>query len=365
MSPATEIRIALSTGRFDLSVDTGWDASSVALFGPSGSGKTTILEVLAGVRQAGETRIVLYGERIEDSAARFRLPPEKRGIGWVPQDASLFPHLSVEQNLRFGMARSREGASLRRAIEVLEIEPLLSRRPAELSGGEGQRVALARALASGPRLLLLDEPLASLDLPLRARIFPDLLRLRDRAGIPILYVTHDPGEALALARHVLVLDRGRIAAAGSPEELLRSPAAVRLLDLVEMENRFLIESVERPPEGPPRLRTRGGIVLHPAPGFRAMEGEPVGVRADDIIVAIEPIGPLSAQNRLSGIVVGLIERGGRCLLEVESSGERIHAAITQHAARSLGVSAGMEVTLLFKAAAVHTIGELGGRGPAE
>ena len=162
------------------------------------------------------------GEPLVDSARGVSLPPERRRVGYVPQDAGLFPHLSVVENVRFG-ARADRGA-VDAAIDTLEIRPLLDRRPRTLSGGERQRVALARALATRPRLLLLDEPLAALDAGLRDRVLPWLLRVRDAWSLPCLYVTHNVGEALAAASHLLVMREGRVEAAGEPRALLGAPA---------------------------------------------------------------------------------------------------------------------------------------------
>ncbi len=358
MKGPSEIRIVHRLRDFRLEISARWEAPVVAIFGASGSGKTSILEILAGIRHADEAYAVLGGRTLDDSARGIRIPAERRGLGWVPQDASLFPHLSVEGNLRFGLSRSGDTAPLRRAIEMLEIGHLLGRRPAELSGGERQRVALARALASGPRGLLLDEPLASLDLPLRARIFPFLIRLRDVTALPMIYVTHDAGEATALATHVLVIEEGRLVASGSPDDLLRSPAALRLLDLVRLENRFIVREVTvREEDELVGLTTETGLILSAPRGCTVRPGEIVGIRSEEILIATGEVKNLSAQNVVPGVVESIHDQEGRCLLSIRCFGERIRSAVTRHAAATLGLVPGRPVSLVFKAYAIHRIGE--------
>lgn len=190
--------------------------SVLGLSGPSGAGKTTLLEAMAGIRPAAGTLRV--GDRVLlDTARGIDLPPQARRVGYVPQDALLFPHLSVRANLTYGAADDRR---LSHVLEMLDIRTLVDRRPAALSGGERQRVALGRALMATPALLLLDEPLAGVDPDRRGRILPYLERVRQEFSVPMLYVTHDAGELRTLADRVLLVEGGRVTAAGSPETLL-------------------------------------------------------------------------------------------------------------------------------------------------
>jgi molybdate transport system ATP-binding protein len=195
----------------------GTDAAVTALFGPSGSGKTTILSILAGLRRPEAGRVALGGRVLQDSAAGLWLPPEARRIGYVFQDQLLFPHLSVRGNLLYGWRRRPAGArsvGFDRAVQVLELEALLERLPHTLSGGQRQRVALARALLYGPELLLLDEPLASLDAALKQRVLEYVEGVLREWHIPTLYVTHDAAEVSRLAEWVVRLDGGRVTAVG-------------------------------------------------------------------------------------------------------------------------------------------------------
>jgi molybdate transport system ATP-binding protein len=203
--------VRVRQGGFTLRVDERLDTASLGLFGPSGAGKTTLLEAIAGLRRPDAGEIAL-NDRVLFSAARgVDVPIHHRHVGYVPQDLALFPHMSVRRNILYGSERGR-AMRLERVIAVLEIEPLIGRRVADLSGGERQRVAVARALMSSPDLLLMDEPLASVDAPLRRRIVPYLQRVRDELRVPMIYVSHDESEVRAMAEWVLWLERGAVAA---------------------------------------------------------------------------------------------------------------------------------------------------------
>ena len=201
--------IELTQGSFTLTAAVRLEARAAALFGPSGAGKTTILDAIAGLRTPRRGSIVIGDRVLFSSAAGVNLPAHKRHVGYVPQDVALFPHMNVRRNVLYGR---HPGLSpdLDRVVNMLEIEPLLARRVTELSGGERQRVAVGRALMSGPSLLLLDEPLAAVDVPLRRRILPYLQRVRDELRIPIVYVSHDRSEAEELADVVVTIENGQV-----------------------------------------------------------------------------------------------------------------------------------------------------------
>jgi molybdate transport system ATP-binding protein len=201
--------IVLVQGAFTLEMSTRLDAPITALFGPSGSGKTTTLDAIAGLRTPGRGTIAVNDRILFSSESRLNLPPHQRHVGYMPQDVALFPHMNVRKNLLYGR---HPGVSpeLDRVVGMLEIDRLVDRQVNDLSGGERQRVALGRALMSGPSLLLLDEPLAAVDVPLRRRILPYLQRVRDALKIPILYVSHDREEVDELADAIVHLDGGRV-----------------------------------------------------------------------------------------------------------------------------------------------------------
>ncbi|NUR56217.1 MAG: ATP-binding cassette domain-containing protein [Acidobacteria bacterium] len=213
-----QVDIQLTQGTFRLEVSTTVNGRATALFGSSGAGKTTTLDAIAGLREPNRGRIALGDRVVFSSADRINVPAHHRRVGYVPQDVALFPHMDVRANLIYGR---HPGTSppLERVVSMLEIEALVDRRVGALSGGERQRVALGRALMSGPSLLLLDEPLAAVDVPLRRRILPYLERVRDELHLPIVYVSHDRDEVRRLADHVVILEGGRVIASGPPSIL--------------------------------------------------------------------------------------------------------------------------------------------------
>ena len=214
--------VRLPLAHFTLEIDAAIDARVTAIFGPSGSGKTCLLELIAGLRQPAAGSVELASSVLSDRAGHRFVAPQHRAIGYVPQDGALFPHLSVRENLLYGFTTTRarpSGLSFAHVAEVLEISPLLPRAIVTLSGGEKQRVALGRALLAAPRLLLLDEPLASLDAALKERLLPYLLRIRDEFAIPMIYVTHSPDEVVALCDDALIMRSGKIEKRGRPDDL--------------------------------------------------------------------------------------------------------------------------------------------------
>ncbi|MDP0499894.1 MAG: ATP-binding cassette domain-containing protein [Verrucomicrobiota bacterium JB022] len=225
MGKALEIEIRLPLDRFSLSIEVASEAQVSGLFGPSGSGKTSLLEVVAGLRKAARGKVTFGDEVWQDSSRRIFRPTQKRLVGYVPQGNLLFPHWDVRRNLLAGERRARRlgpshKATYEQVVKVLELGPLLARSTRDLSGGESQRVALGRALCSGARLLLLDEPMASLDSSLRLRIIDYLQRIKHEFGTRMIIVSHQPLDLLAICDEVYVLNAGKLQASGSPVEVL-------------------------------------------------------------------------------------------------------------------------------------------------
>jgi molybdate transport system ATP-binding protein len=215
-------------GSFVLDIGFEINGQVVGIFGSSGAGKTTLLELIAGLRHPAWGRIAVDDRVLTDIHSHTFLPPEHRGFGYIPQDLALFPHLSVRKNLRYGQKDTSAGITFEHVIAALEIDSLLDRAIAELSGGQKQRVAFARALLASPRLLLLDEPLASLDQELKWKIIPYLKRIRDEFTIPMLYVSHSPDEMVGLCDRVIVLREGKCLLTSPPEEIFEASTSMTL-----------------------------------------------------------------------------------------------------------------------------------------
>ena len=357
MSGETWIRARIDREGFRLDVDLRCDARVAVLFGPSGSGKTTLLEAVLGLHAHARPTVRLAGRWLDDPERGLSLPIHERALGWVPQEPLLFPHLDVLGNLRFGLPRAGSDGtrSLAAAIEVLELGPLLARRVDALSGGERARVALGRALASGPRALLLDEPLAALDLGLRARVLPYLLRVRDALDLPILYITHDPDEAQIVGEWVAVLDGGRLVAAGAPAAVLWSRAVLPLSEALGLEN-VLEARVLACSDGTARVETRAGLQLSvPAPAPLA-PGQMLrlGLRAQDLLLATEPPGRISARNVLAAQVTRVEPSDAGSLVHADA-GDALVAKVTDEAVRALDLAPGRRVFLVIKAQSLRRL----------
>ena len=343
-----EIDVRLPLAPFTLDVRCELNANVTALVGRSGSGKTSLIESIAGLRRA-RGRIVVDGTALLDSDRGIDLPPERRSIGYVPQDAALFPHLRVAENIRFGGSdRDRFDA----LVEALELTPLLERIPASLSGGERQRVALARALMTQPRLLLLDEPLASIDQPLRERILLYLRRVRD-LGIPMIYVTHQPFEALALSNWCVVLRDGRVAAEGASRVVLADPEVAG-----NVENVFEVSQPQHDRAlGITRVTTSDGLPLV-LPYDQVAEARfPLVVRisADDVVVFGERPTSISSRNVFEGTVTSLRASDGVVDLTVTAPAP-LNVRITRAATEDLGLIEGARVWLALRSRAFRIVG---------
>jgi molybdate transport system ATP-binding protein len=348
-----KLRCQIPLANFELDVDVAFESRIAAIFGPSGSGKTTLLDAIAGLRPATEGEIEIGGKTLFSSARRINLPPQHRGIGYVPQEGALFPHLSVQRNILFGADRPGNAGSsnidMQHVLDVLEIGHLPARAVTNISGGEAQRVALARAILSQPRLLLLDEPLAALDIGLKERILPYLARVRDEFSIPMIYVTHNLTEVLTLADWVLMIRDGRLVAQGVPRETLRSSHAILQIAEEQFENVFAVEFVASEPQaGRSRVRLANSEELFipylPQPATRALQ---IRIGADDIIVATQKPEGISAGNVLQGTIRGIDVIDGQAMLTVVA-GEEFYVRLTAAAVDRLGLRENDRVFLIMK-----------------
>jgi len=357
-----QARFKLGWPGFTLDVNLDLPARGVtALFGDSGSGKTTLLRCIAGLERAPLGRLTVNGDIWQNDEQPGKqgghwLPTHQRPLGYVFQEASLFPHLTVLGNLRYGLKRTSDAqrVSLDQAVALLGIDPLLARKPDQLSGGERQRVGIARALALSPRLLLMDEPLAALDLKRKQEILPYLERLHAELDIPVLYVSHSPDEVARLADHIVVLEAGRAVAAGPlTDTLARLDLPIQLgedvgvvLDVVvaERDEQWHLTRVEFP-GGSLWVRDAGHAI-----------GDPVRVRilARDVSIALEPVHGISIQNCLPATVEQMAtdHHPALALLRLKVGASPMLARLTQRSATGLGLIQGMAVWVQIKAVAL-------------
>lgn len=332
------------------------------LYGPSGSGKTTILRCIAGLDRTDRGHVVMDGVTWDDGSRKHR-PSRHRHVGYLFQDHALFPHLTVEANVAYGLPRlSREERRrrVRAALEGADAVSCVGRSVAQLSGGEAQRVALARALASEPRLLLLDEPLSALDAPTRSRLRTELRRMLERSRIPTIIVTHDREEALALADQVVVVIDGTVRQVGPPDEVFDRPTHADVARIVGIETAT-----------PGVVADSDGELVHVAIGdlrLTALSTQPpaephrpgdqvlVCIRAEDVALELPESNSShrSPRNQLPGRVTGVTAEGALVRVEVDA-GFRLTAYITRPALEELGLSIGSEVVASIKSPAVHLI----------
>ena len=350
-----EVSVLKQLGEFRLDATfTAPTPGVIALFGRSGSGKSTLTNAIAGLVAPDSGAITLDGEPLTDVGRSLFVPADLRRIGYVFQEARLFPHLTVLGNVRYGERRRRNAPPLigfDEVVALLGLAHLLSQRPWQLSGGERQRVSLARALLSRPRLLLLDEPLASLDVARREEVLPYLVALRDRLSVPMVYVSHQFDEVLRLATHLVLLEGGRVLAEGAVEEMSLYPELQSIIgpDLVGAVIEGVVTRVS-PDTGSAELAVGTGtlhVSLHGAqPGARVR----LQLLARDVILATQPVQGLSVRNALASTVIAISDDDyGAALVRVDVGGAIVLARITQDARRALKLRPGDAVWTLVKA----------------
>jgi molybdate transport system ATP-binding protein len=358
-----EVDVTLRRGSFSLAARFSTPAPVVALFGRSGSGKTTIVQAIAGLVTPVSGRIRVGEETLFDGAAGVNLPPERRRIGYVFQDALLFPHLTVRGNLEYGerlTPPAERYADRAHVVGLLGLASLLERRPAGLSGGERQRVAIGRALLASPRLLLMDEPLASLDIPRKAEILAYVEILRDEFAIPIVYVSHSIEEVTRLADHMVLVSDGGTVASGAVAEIMGRP------DLEPITGRFQAGSVieARVAEhdldgGLTALDFDGGRLLVPVVDSLPGERVRVRLRARDVALALAPPPDTSFLNVLEGTVTAVSLRKGALVdVSLAVGGAVVMSRISQQSCDRLALAPGKRAYALVKAVALdrHAVG---------
>lgn len=358
------VDVAAQFGQFQLAVDFETRGGLTALFGPSGSGKTSLMELIGGIRKPDFGKILLDGTALSDTENRRFLAPHKRRIGWVFQEARLFPHLTGRQNLTYGRfftPRTERSANFDSIIDMLDISHLLDRRPTHFSGGEKARVAIGRALLASPQLLLMDEPLAALDEARKAEILPYIERLRDEGRVEILYVTHSLAEVTRLANDVVLMANGHIVAVGATTEVLAR------FDLDEAiapsEAGAVIEAnvVEEVDFGMTRLEARAGTLYVSRVTQARGTTLRLRIKARDVLIAREKPAGISALNVLSGRIEAINRAGlGQINLALDCSGDRLLAAVTTKSAHDLRLEVGQPVYAIVKSVSFDRMGVAGG-----
>jgi molybdate transport system ATP-binding protein len=352
---SVDVAVRHALGAFRLDAAFAAEAGITALFGRSGAGKTTIVNAIAGLLRPEAGRIAVDGRVLYDSARGIDLPPHRRRLGYVFQDARLFPHLTVRQNLLFGRWFARRGGAdgLAGVVEMLGIGGLLERRPGALSGGEKSRVAIGRALLARPEALLMDEPLASLDPARKDEILPYIERLRDEVRVPIVYVSHAVPEVARIATTIVLIEAGRVTAAGPAATLMSDPPLFPAFGRWEAGSTLPGRVVaHEPAEALTRVAVSGGELR--LPRFAAPPGAPVTlwVRARDVILALTPPEAISALNVLPAVVT-TVGRDAAGIVDVQlvCGDDRLLARITRASSARLGIAPGLRLHVVLKSVA--------------
>jgi len=361
-----EVDVEHTRGTFHLAARFTAQPGVTALFGRSGAGKSSLVDIVAGLVRPQRGRIVIDGETLIDTERRVFVPRHRRRVGYVFQDSRLFPHLSVRQNLVYGRWFSRGAGGVAgdfgSIVELLGIGALIERRPDSLSGGEKQRVAIGRALLSSPRLLLLDEPLASLDAHRKNEVLEYIELLRDEIRIPVVYVSHSVEEVVRLADTVVLLSAGRVSAVGTAEDVMGRPDLRAATGAFEGGAVIEAKVVEQDIENDlATLAFDGGTLT--VTNVDALIGEPVRVRirARDVSIALEQPRRISIQNVLAGTVAEIgAERGGVVDVAISVGAVVLRSRVTQRAVRQLGLAVGTPVYALVKAVSLTRAGTAAG-----
>ncbi len=354
---SVEVSLRHRVGTFDMAADFATGDGITALFGRSGSGKTTLINMIAGLMRPNAGRIRINDRVLFDSEAGTDIAPHRRRIGYVFQEARLFPHLSVEQNLKFGafFAGSRDRAAFDRVVSLLGISHLLKRRPLHLSGGEKQRVAIGRGLLARPDILLMDEPLASLDEDRKAEILPYLERLRDEAAMPIIYVTHAVPEIARLATSVVLIADGRTIASGSASEILGRLDLLPFTAQDESGAGALIEATidrHEPADQLTILTSPLGELRIPALNASVGTHLRLQIQARDVMLSLSRPTDISALNIVACRIRDLFEdAGGMVNVDLEHAGAHFLARVTPKSTRHLVLCPGKEVYAIIKSVA--------------
>ncbi len=358
-----DVDIFLKQGKFLLNTQFKCFESALGIFGPSGCGKSTLFRAIAGLVKPDGGHIILDGKTLFNADSRVFVPPHKRNIGLVFQDARLFPHWSVEENLRAGECIKARAAnrpySFDDIVDLLNVSHLTGRRVADLSGGEKQRIAIGRTLLSHPKLLLMDEPVTGLDVSLKMQILPFLAKVHQTLKIPTVLISHDLGEILQLTDQLLLMREGAVTGYGTLERLSRNPETMKELSGADLTNMITANIREhRPERGTTLLELPASghlLVMELSQKFRIGQMITLGIAANQIALALEPNDKISMRNQLPGIVGDIVNNAERCLCSVATHAGSLFVEITPGTVEDLNLYKGKNIWVMFKSRALEQL----------
>lgn len=337
------------------------ESDTLGLYGPSGAGKSTLLNMIAGLRKPDSGYLSFNGERLFDSERNINMPIHRRRIGLVFQDSRLFPHMNVQENLNYGyhlVAAKERRFHFTQIVELLELSPLLLHRPAQLSGGEKQRVALGRALLTSPRLLLMDEPLASLDTRLKQQILPFLRRVKHELNIPMIYVSHAIDEILYLTSHIAMMHQGQLLAIGPFSEIIHQVPVLSFAQSLGLENVLHGQIQSHLPDQGYTVTTLHGQLLH-IPLIQAEIGTvaTVSFSASNVALSTRHIDGITIQNQLAGVVqaVQIVSHKTLVTIQLDQTDAQVMAEVTAKSVQDLRLNPGSKVYCLIKTQSIHPL----------
>lgn len=359
MKPFLKLDIQLQRNGFLLNIKAEIGNGITGVYGPSGHGKTTLLNAISGLVIPGSGYIIIKGVTVFDSAQKINVPVKNRKAGYVFQDGRLFPHLTVKQNLKYGIKKhTSDAVTFDEVVEILNIEPLLCKKPSECSGGEKQRIAIGRSLLGGAQILMMDEPFSAVDVTLRNNIIPFLTRINQRFQIPMLIVSHDLPDLLSLTNNLLLLKNGKLKALGKFQDLILDESNVDVMKDAGLYNVFNLIAVEVYPDKNMVLLNSNShdfqvqALCQPAiEEMKTGRHTKVLIRPEDVSIALTPIDQISLRNQIEGTIEKIFSKDGFwfCLVD---AGEKILVEITEASGKNMNLEPGKKVWCLFKSAAL-------------